>query len=186
MPATLLGKYRPVKLPLLNNAPPDSKAQVKFQYRKDGIQRPLHDRQSDHFPVSHLYPCMQHRNPILGYSKSSMGSFRLVAVFRHLHQVTTLTAGWVDMPNHYASCGQNLPDKEFRYLRTVIVTAAVHWGFDSMPHISLNLQHRAGVTVYVIFDLSTNLRFCKQLLGPILCGSIAGAPFSEASICRVP
>ena len=28
--------------------------------------------------------------------------------------------------------GQNLPDKEFRYLRTVIVTAAVHWGLSSV------------------------------------------------------
>ena len=27
--------------------------------------------------------------------------------------------------------GRNLPDKEFRYLRTVIVTAAVYWGFKS-------------------------------------------------------
>ena len=27
--------------------------------------------------------------------------------------------------------GRNLPDKEFRYLRTVIVTAAVYRGFDS-------------------------------------------------------
>ena len=27
--------------------------------------------------------------------------------------------------------GRNLPDNEFRYLRTVIVTAAVYWGFDS-------------------------------------------------------
>ena len=27
--------------------------------------------------------------------------------------------------------GRNLPDKEFRYLRTVIVTAAVYWGLDS-------------------------------------------------------
>src|SRR5947209_11622404 len=27
--------------------------------------------------------------------------------------------------------GRNLPDKEFRYLRTVIVTAAIHWGFSS-------------------------------------------------------
>ena len=27
--------------------------------------------------------------------------------------------------------GRNLPDKEFRYLRTVIVTAAVHRGFNS-------------------------------------------------------
>jgi hypothetical protein len=35
-------------------------------------------------------------------------------------------------PNRYAfRAGRNLPDKEFRYLRTVIVTAAVHWGFNS-------------------------------------------------------
>ena len=33
-------------------------------------------------------------------------------------------------PNRYAfRAGRNLPDKEFRYLRTVIVTAAVHQGF---------------------------------------------------------
>src|SRR5271166_6388082 len=30
--------------------------------------------------------------------------------------------------------GRNLPDKEFRYLRTVIVTAAVHRGFSSQLH----------------------------------------------------
>ena len=35
-------------------------------------------------------------------------------------------------PSRYAiRAGRNLPDKEFRYLRTVIVTAAVHWGFSS-------------------------------------------------------
>jgi hypothetical protein len=35
-------------------------------------------------------------------------------------------------PYHYAiRAGRNLPDKEFRYLRTVIVTAAVYWGFIS-------------------------------------------------------
>ncbi|KAK5776522.1 hypothetical protein PVK06_044482 [Gossypium arboreum] len=33
-------------------------------------------------------------------------------------------------PNHYAfRASRNLPDKKFPYLRTVIVTAAVHWGF---------------------------------------------------------
>ncbi len=31
--------------------------------------------------------------------------------------------------------GRNLPDKEFRYLRTVIVTAAVHWGLNSVLRI---------------------------------------------------
>ena len=35
-------------------------------------------------------------------------------------------------PDRYTiRAGRNLPDKEFRYLRTVIVTAAVYWGFNS-------------------------------------------------------
>ena len=35
------------------------------------------------------------------------------------------------LPDRYAfRAGLNLPDKEFRYLRTVIVTAAVYRGFD--------------------------------------------------------
>ena len=38
-------------------------------------------------------------------------------------------------PNRYAiHAGQNLPDKGFRYLRTVIVTAAVYRGFSSELH----------------------------------------------------
>ena len=36
--------------------------------------------------------------------------------------------------------GRNLPDKEFRYLRTVIVTAAVYWGFDSKLRLATNLS----------------------------------------------
>ena len=40
-------------------------------------------------------------------------------------------------PDRYAfRAGRNLPDKEFRYLRTVIVTAAVHWGFGSVLRLS--------------------------------------------------
>jgi hypothetical protein len=35
--------------------------------------------------------------------------------------------------------GRNLPDKEFRYLRTVIVTAAVYWGFGSMLRVAPNI-----------------------------------------------
>jgi hypothetical protein len=34
--------------------------------------------------------------------------------------------------------GRNLPDKEFRYLRTVIVTAAVYWGFSRELRIAAN------------------------------------------------
>ena len=43
----------------------------------------------------------------------------------------SLSLGWRQWGCRYAiRAGRNLPDKEFRYLRTVIVTAAVYWGFD--------------------------------------------------------
>ena len=42
-------------------------------------------------------------------------------------------------PNRYTiRAGRNLPDKEFRYLRTVIVTAAVYRGFNSAPRLAAN------------------------------------------------
>ena len=77
-------------------------------------------------------------------------------------------------PDRYAiRAGQNLPDKEFRYLRTVIVTAAVYWGFNSvLAHLLLTFQHRAGVSPYTSsFDLAETCVFDKQLPGPIHCGS---------------
>ena len=44
-------------------------------------------------------------------------------------------------PDRYAiRAGRNLPDKEFRYLRTVIVTAAVHRGFGSKLRLAANLS----------------------------------------------
>ena len=82
-------------------------------------------------------------------------------------------------PDHYTiRAGRNLPDKEFRYLRTVIVTAAVYWGFNSMlAHLLLTFQHRAGVSPYTSsFDLAETCVFAKQLPGPILCGSVSRAP----------
>ena len=43
------------------------------------------------------------------------------------------------LPDRYAiRAGRNLPDKEFRYLRTVIVTAAIHWGFNSELRLAAN------------------------------------------------
>ena len=83
------------------------------------------------------------------------------------------------LPDHYAlRAGQNLPDKEFRYLRTVIVTAAVYRGFNSeLSLLLLTFRHRAGVSPYTSsFDLAETCVFDKQSPGPILCGSIARAP----------
>ena len=82
-------------------------------------------------------------------------------------------------PDHYTfRAGRNLPDKEFRYLRTVIVTAAVYWGLNSMlAHLLLTFQHRAGVSPYTSsFDLAETCVFAKQLPGPIHCGSVTRAP----------
>ena len=76
-------------------------------------------------------------------------------------------------PYHYAiRAGQNLPDKEFRYLRTVIVTAAVHWGFSShRKALPLTFQHWAGVSPYTsTFVLAQTCVFGKQLHGFLSCG----------------
>ena len=81
-------------------------------------------------------------------------------------------------PDRYTiRAGRNLPDKEFRYLRTVIVTAAVYWGFDSqLAPLLLTFQHRAGVSSYTSsFDLAETCVFDKQSPGPFLCGHIAVA-----------
>src|SRR5207253_229150 len=79
-------------------------------------------------------------------------------------------------PYHYAiRAGQNLPDKEFRYLRTVIVTAAVHRGFSSKRKLlPLTFRHRAGVSPYTsTFVLAQTYVFGKQLLGLLSCGPVS-------------
>jgi hypothetical protein len=76
-------------------------------------------------------------------------------------------------PYHYTiRAGQNLPDKEFRYLRTVIVTAAVHRGFSSSREaLPLTFRHRAGVSPYTsTFVLAETCVFGKQLHGLLSCG----------------
>ena len=84
-------------------------------------------------------------------------------------------------PNRYAfRAGRNLPDKEFRYLRTVIVTAAVHRGFSNQLCLreptSLTFRHWAGVSPHTSsYDLAETCVFGKQSLGPGYC-SLYQAP----------
>ena len=67
--------------------------------------------------------------------------------------------------------GRNLPDKEFRYLRTVIVTAAVYRGFDSkLSPLLLTFRHRAGVRPYTSpCGFAEPCVFSKQSLPPDHC-----------------
>ena len=80
-------------------------------------------------PILHInYP-----NSMLSYSKGSRGLFvpsRVIGIFTDT--TISLSSRLRQCPDHYTiRAGRNLPDKEFRYLRTVIVTAAVYWGFNS-------------------------------------------------------
>ena len=73
------------------------------------------------------------QNPVLRYSKGARGLSvpqRVSGVFTR----TTISLSFRPRQrgNRYSfHAGRNLPDKEFRYLRTVIVTAAVYRGFGS-------------------------------------------------------
>ncbi len=67
------------------------------------------------------------------YSKGAQG----LSVLSRVACIFTSTTNSLSLPSRqrpsrYAiHAGRNLPDKGLRYLRTVIVTAAVYWGFDS-------------------------------------------------------
>ena len=88
------------------------------------------------YPLQCLLPILHivYPNSALSYSKGSRGLFvplRVPGIFTG----TTISPSsrLRQCPDRYTiRAGRNLPDKEFRYLRTVIVTAAVYWGFDSM------------------------------------------------------
>ena len=74
--------------------------------------------------------------------------------------------------------GRNLPDKEFRYLRTVIVTAAVHRGFNSeLAPLLLTFRHWAGVSPYTsAFAFAETCVSGKQSAEPFHCNRLAAAP----------
>ena len=91
---------------------------------------------------------------MISYSKGSRGLFvpsRVIGIFTDT--TISLSSRLRQCPDHYTiRAGRNLPDKEFRYLRTVIVTAAVYRGFNSSLLLRLALlltfRHRAGVRLY--------------------------------------
>ena len=158
------------------------------------LATPLHSLQ----PILHIiYP-----RSILSYSKGAQGLFVPLRV-NGIFTVTTISpSSWLrQCPDRYTiRAGRNLPDKEFRYLRTVIVTAAVYRGFDQelAPH-HLTFRHRAGVTPYTsTLVLAECCVFVKQSQPPILCNLLGlqprgpsptrGTPYPEVtvSICRVP
>ena len=83
-----------------------------------------------------------YQNPTSSCSKGPRGLsvlLQLTSIFTR----TSISLGlWLrQWRNRYAiRAGRNLPDKEFRYLRTVIVTAAVYRGLGSKLRLAANLS----------------------------------------------
>ena len=129
----LLGGDRQSNYPPDNVPDPDNGSGLELQYDKGGIS-PLAPpklalRLQSLPPILHI----THRGSLPGCSKGAQG----LSVFMRVTGIFTGTTDslsplWRQCPDRYAiRAGRNLPDKEFRYLRTVIVTAAVYRGFDS-------------------------------------------------------
>jgi len=114
------------------------------------------------------------------YSKGAWGLFVLSRGLGILTETAISPSTWSrQCPSRYAiRAGRNLPDKEFRYLRTVIVTAAVYRGFGSKLRRSedqltspLNLPApgRRQCVYGALRGLARTCVFAKQSLGPIHC-----------------
>src|SRR5699024_10320224 len=116
---------------------------------------------------------------ISNYSKAPRGLSVLSRVMRiFTHSIISPGLSLRQCPSRCTfRAGRNLPDKEFRDLRTVIVTAAVYWGLNSVLrarrhyHILLTFRHRAGVSPYTSpYGFAETCVFAKQSLGPVYCG----------------
>ena len=127
---TLLEATTPVKLPT-KHCPV---SRLDFKIIKGGISTMTPQRLAT--PLQSLPPILHITYPksILSYSKGSRGLFVPLRVIGIFTDTTISPSSWLrQYPDRYTiRAGRNLPDKEFRYLRTVIVTAAVYWGFNSM------------------------------------------------------
>lgn len=122
---------------------PDHGSRLDFQTNKGGI--------STMAPLR-LAPQLQSLPPILhilvrkSMSSCSKGARGLSVQLREAGIFTgttnSLSLSLRQRPTRYAiHAGRNLPDKGFRYLRTVIVTAAVYRGFNSKLRLTTNLSY---------------------------------------------
>jgi hypothetical protein len=105
-------------------------------------------------PALHSLPPMlgnKNLESIPSCSKAPWGLFVLLQV-DGIFTVIAISPGCSlrQFPSRYTfHAGQNLPDKEFRYLRTIIVIADVHWRFGNWREpLPLTFQHWSGVTPY--------------------------------------
>ena len=131
--------------------------------------------QSPEAPHQSLPPILRIENqaPISAYSKGAKGLSVLLRV-RGILTATTISLSISPRQRstrYTIRAGRNLPDKEFRYLRTVIVTADIHEGLG--PELSpqtFTFSHWSRVTPYTSScDLAESCVFAKQSVEPLNC-----------------
>ena len=130
----------PVKLPTCHCPENRSGPRLGLNLAKGGIPRLAPPRPEPRLLSLPPILCMVRPNPMASYSKASWGlsvQLRVTRVFTG--RTTSPSLSSRQRSARYAiRAGRNLPDKELRYLRTVIVTAAVHRGFSSEPRLAAN------------------------------------------------
>ncbi len=128
-----LGGYRPSQTARLTLS--DSQfheRSLDFRLSKTGISRLTPQTLTSPFLCLPVILHMESRSQYQSTWKFT-GSFRLVAVNGIFTRYYNFTESPVEtVPRSLGhSCRSELTDKEFRYLRTVIVTAAIHQGLNS-------------------------------------------------------
>jgi hypothetical protein len=156
-------------------------ASLDFQLVKTGISRMAPEPLTRFFLRLPAILHMTSQKPISEYSKGSRGLSVLLRV-NGIFTATTISPSLSlrQCPDRYAiRAGRNLPDKEFRYLRTVIVTAAIHQGLNSTLHpegltspFDLLALGRRHTLYFVLDDFAKCCVFVKQSPGPFLCGPL--------------
>ena len=138
-----LGGYRPSKTARLTlSAPRLHGVALDSRLFKTGISTATPPRLTTQLQSLLVILHMTSQEPISEYSKGSRGLSVLLRV-NSIFTATTISPSLSlrQRPSRYAiRAGRNLPDKEFRYLRTVIVTAAIHQGLNSKRRIAANFS----------------------------------------------
>ena len=111
--------------------------ELEFRLVKTGISLMAPSHLTAELPSLPAMLHMTNQNPMPEYSKGARGLSVLLRASGIFTGITTSPRSSLrQRPDRYTiRAGRNLPDKEFRYLRTVIVTADIHRGFGSkLPH----------------------------------------------------
>ena len=135
---------------------------------------------------------MRALNPISSCSKASWGLFvqlREKSIFTPL-AISPSPLLRQSSSRYAIRAGRNSPDKEFRYLRTVIVTAGVHPRFSSgLAPLTLTFGHWPGISPYTsACAFAGTCVFVKQSLDVFRCGLRlrGGRPYSKVTAAVLP